>query len=286
VDKVIHCDCGFDARSEDEERLVAEVQHHAREAHGMTLSHDEALLLVFRAQLDLTATEPQQVAMSDVQLGEEEEDEKQDQCFARRVEVEASVRPRARSARCGGRRADSHAGIRQGRLGWAGNCRSRDGGPRIKPGGMGLQDDLAQVRAVTARFHDVDAALDAGYELGWVNGSGQRIITGCVFHPTAGAMGYHYFNAELMADLTTDALQPEALVYAPGEDGSLKLAAVEWVVRGPNSNPPGTPDPPSVLGMQMHILNPAVGFWLMHAWVWKPNPAGMFADWNPDVSCP
>lgn len=158
-------------------------------------------------------------------------------------------------------------------------------GHAMGPEEMGLQDDLAQVRAVTARFHDVDAALDAGYELGWVNGSGQRIITGCVFHPTAGAMGYHYFNADLMADLTTDALQPEALVYAP-ENGTLRLAAVEWVVRGPNSNPPGTPDPPSVLGMQMHILNPAVGFWLMHAWVWKPNPAGMFVDWNPDVSCP
>jgi hypothetical protein len=158
-------------------------------------------------------------------------------------------------------------------------------GHAMSPEEMGLLDDLAQVRAVTARFHDVDAALDAGYELGWVNGSGQRIITGCIFHPTAGAMGYHYFNAELMADLTTDALQPEALVYAP-ENGTLRLAAVEWVVRGPNSNPPGTPDPPSVLGMQMNILNPAVGFWLMHAWVWKPNPAGMFEDWNPDVSCP
>jgi hypothetical protein len=149
----------------------------------------------------------------------------------------------------------------------------------------GLQPELAQVRRVTARFHDLDAALDAGYELGWVNGSGQRIITGCIFHPTAGAMGYHYFNPELMADLTTDALQPEALVYAP-ENGTLSLAAVEWVVRGPNSNPPGTSEQPSVLGMGMHILNPAVGFWLMHAWVWKPNPAGMFADWNPEVSCP
>jgi len=24
----------------------------------------------------------------------------------------------------------------------------------------------------------------------------------------------------------------------------------------------------------------------MHAWVWKPNPAGIMADWNPRVSCP
>jgi hypothetical protein len=45
VDKVIHCDCGFDARAEDEDGLVAEVQRHASEAHGMALSDDEALLL-------------------------------------------------------------------------------------------------------------------------------------------------------------------------------------------------------------------------------------------------
>lgn len=149
----------------------------------------------------------------------------------------------------------------------------------------GLQHELAQVRRVTARFHNLDAALDAGYELGWVNGSGTRIITGCVAHPTAGAMGYHYFNAELMADLTTDVLNPEVLVYAPGPDGQRKLVAVEWVVRGANSNPPGVTEPPIVLGMPMHILVPAVGFYIMHAWVWKPNPAGMFEDWNPEVSC-
>src|SRR5262245_37889778 len=151
---------------------------------------------------------------------------------------------------------------------------------------VGLQDELAQVRRVTARFHDLDAARAAGYELGWVNGSGVRILTGCISSPTAGAMGYHYFNPELMSDLTTDLLHPEALVYAPAEDGALELAAVEWVVRGQNSNPPGVSSPPSVLGMPMHILVPAVGFYLMHAWVWNHNPAGIMADWNPDVSCP
>jgi hypothetical protein len=156
--------------------------------------------------------------------------------------------------------------------------------------GAGLKDELAQVRRATARFHDLDKALEAGYELGWVNGSGIRIITGCVFHPTAGAMGYHYFHPGLMADLTTDALKPKALVYAPGPNGQRKLVAVEWVVRGPDSNPPGVIPPPipTVLGMEMHILVPPPGpaFYLMHAWVWKPNPAGMFADWNPEVPCP
>jgi hypothetical protein len=150
----------------------------------------------------------------------------------------------------------------------------------------GLEDELAQVRRVTARFHRVEEAIAAGYELGWVNGSGTRIITGCVAHPTAGAMGYHYFNEELMDDLAVDPLEPEVLVYASAPDGGLKLVAVEWVARGPNTNPPGVTEPPSVLGMQMHILVPAVGFYIKHAWIWKNNPAGMLADWNPEVSCP
>jgi hypothetical protein len=52
VDKVLHCDCGFEARAAHEDGLVAQVKRHAWEAHGMALSHDEALLLVFRAELD------------------------------------------------------------------------------------------------------------------------------------------------------------------------------------------------------------------------------------------
>jgi hypothetical protein len=155
----------------------------------------------------------------------------------------------------------------------------------------GLEDELAQVRAATARFHRVEEAIAAGYELGWVNGAGVRIIAGCVAHPTAGAMGYHYINEELMDDLAVDPLEPEALVYAPAPDGGLKLVAVEWIVRGPQSNPPGVPEdapPPTVLGMDMHILVPPPGpaFYLTHAWIWMHNPAGMFADWNPEVSCP
>jgi hypothetical protein len=154
-----------------------------------------------------------------------------------------------------------------------------------------LQNELAQIRRATARLRRVESAIAAGYELGWVNGSGVRIITGCVSHPSAGAMGYHYFKPELMDDLAVDPLEPEALVYEAKRNGRLKLVAVEWVVRGPQSNPPGWPagaPPPTVLGMDMHILVPPPGpaFYLMHAWIWKHNPSGMFADWNPKVTCP
>jgi hypothetical protein len=81
VDKVIHCDCGFDARAEHEDGLVAEVQRHAWEAHGMALSDDEALLLAFRAELDVPAPckpiseafpDPSGEVMSDPKEEEEE----------------------------------------------------------------------------------------------------------------------------------------------------------------------------------------------------------------------
>jgi len=148
------------------------------------------------------------------------------------------------------------------------------------------QDQLAVVREVTARFHDVETARAAGYELGYVNGSGSRIITGCVAHPTAGVMGYHYFNKRLIDDLQVDPRQPEGLVYTSGPEGQLRLVAVEYVVPGANSNPPGVSTPPTVLGREMHILVPAVGFYIQHFWVWSHNPAGMFVDWNPELSCP
>ena len=149
----------------------------------------------------------------------------------------------------------------------------------------GGASDIAVVRQVTARFHDVDAAKSAGYELGYVNGAGNRIITGCIAHPTAGVMGYHYFNKALIDDLVVDEQQPEGLVYTSGPDGQLKLVAVEYVVPGAGSNPPGVSEPPTIFGRPMHILVPAVGFYIQHVWVWSHNRAGMFVDWNPELTC-
>ena len=51
TDTVLQCHCGFEARAADQDGLVAEVRRHAREAHGMALSKDEALLLAARAEL-------------------------------------------------------------------------------------------------------------------------------------------------------------------------------------------------------------------------------------------
>ena len=58
MDKTLTCDCGFEARARNDDRLVAEVQRHAWSAHGMALSNQEALLLVFRGELSRLPTTP------------------------------------------------------------------------------------------------------------------------------------------------------------------------------------------------------------------------------------
>ena len=63
MDKVIRCHCGFEARAEHEGGLVAEVQRHALEAHDMALSLDEALVLVFQAELAAAPTTSRTIAV-------------------------------------------------------------------------------------------------------------------------------------------------------------------------------------------------------------------------------
>jgi hypothetical protein len=58
MDKTLTCDCGFQARADDDDRLAAEVQRHALRTHGMALSDQEALLLVFRGELSRLPTTP------------------------------------------------------------------------------------------------------------------------------------------------------------------------------------------------------------------------------------
>ncbi len=106
----------------------------------------------------------------------------------------------------------------------------------------------------------------------------------CFDNPGVGAMGYHFINLELL-DLEVAASQPEALVYAPGPQGQLQLGGVEYIVPAGPWDAAGNPGPPSLFGHPFH-LNEALGVYVLHAWVWRHNPAGMFADWNPLVTCP
>jgi hypothetical protein len=56
VDRALQCECGFEARADDEGGLVEAVRRHAWEAHQMALSREEALLLAFRAELNAPST--------------------------------------------------------------------------------------------------------------------------------------------------------------------------------------------------------------------------------------
>lgn len=150
--------------------------------------------------------------------------------------------------------------------------------------GGGEHRDLARLRAATARFHRISVVEDAGYQLGYIE---PFLLAHCIVHPTDGAMGFHWFNHDKIHDTEIDPLRPEAMVYAPRRNGSLRLAAVEWVVpKGLWEAEHGVgAAPPTVLGHEMHILNPDLGWYVAHAWVWMHNPSGVFADWNPRVNC-
>lgn len=79
-------------------------------------------------------------------------------------------------------------------------------------------------------------------------------------------------------------------MYEPQADGSKRLVAVEYVVLQSAWRAAGHSQPPSLFGQQFTTV-PAGNryglpeFYALHVWAWKTNPAGMFATWNPDVTC-
>jgi hypothetical protein len=158
--------------------------------------------------------------------------------------------------------------------------------------------ELAAVRQATASFHDVSVAYAAGYT---------TENEPCVSSP-AGAMGIHAPNFALLGDPALDAARPELLLYAPTPDGGLKLVGVEYfravLLRNIATGEIGprfesqkwdpakyellTPQP-ELLGEGFELSPPpAPGVpwhWSLHVWIWAHNPSGMFAEWNPSISC-
>ena len=155
------------------------------------------------------------------------------------------------------------------------------GGP-VSDQSPAVASELAVVRAATAKYHHVSAAVADGYQLGYRDG----VVTGCISKPGAGAMGYHYFNWDKMDDPSIAATDPEVLVYHKADDGTLVLGAVEWVVPLARWEAAGNTQKPVVFGQTLHIINPVLNWYVEHAWIWTRNSKGMFEDWNPDVTCP
>jgi hypothetical protein len=145
----------------------------------------------------------------------------------------------------------------------------------------GHSDDLRRARAATRRFRDIKVARAAGYA-----------ATGeCVQDPKYGGMGIHYANADLVADGKLDITKPEILVYQPMPSGKLRLGAVEYFQADADQDLATDPDRPYLFGLPFDgpMLGHEPGMPIhydLHVWLYRHNPAGLLASWNPRVHCP
>lgn len=171
---------------------------------------------------------------------------------------------------------------------------------------VAAEPSLDAVRRATARFRDVRVALAEGY----VRDPGNLCDTAEMMgRPSAlGAMGIHFFRPDLLGitgppspkvsgtGTHTDFNQPSILIYEPQKDGSLALVAVENLVFKAAWEQAGHTAPPSYQGVpydhmfddpataldEAHMFEPHYD---RHVWLYRDNPNGIFAQFNPKVSC-
>ena len=132
---------------------------------------------------------------------------------------------------------------------------------------------LGRLRQLIGPLHNVAAGEAAQYI---------KPIPGCFINADLGGMGFH-FAKESAIDGHLNELEPEILVYEPEKDGRLQLVAVEFVV--PFEIAPENGPAPTLFNGRAFTPFHDNGVWGLHAWIFKNNPSGMFADWNPTVNC-
>ncbi|WP_162941396.1 hypothetical protein [Desertimonas flava] len=137
-------------------------------------------------------------------------------------------------------------------------------------------EEQAAAMAATARYQDVAIAEAEGW-------ASSIDTLGCFQDDARGGMGVHYVNDSLMDDVV-DIAKPEALVYELDATGAVAgLVAHEYIVPVEAWT---SAEPPQLFGMDFH-QHPVLPLWVLHTWMWKENPTGMFSDWNPAVRpCP
>lgn len=132
-----------------------------------------------------------------------------------------------------------------------------------------------------SKYQSVHAAMNDGYVL----------LTGCVASEMGGAMGVHYARLDLFGDGKVDPTTPEMLVYEPTRWGTMHLVAVDYLVfKAAWEAENGEGVAPIVQGQHFQLAGEpnryaAPAFYLLHVWAFKHNRNGMFAMYNPDVSC-
>ena len=168
------------------------------------------------------------------------------------------------------------------------------------------EPDLAAIRAATERFRDVNVALAEGYVPEPTNSCETSAHMG---QPAElGAMGIHFLRADLLgitappnprvtgSGTHTDFNRPAILIYEPQADGSMELVAVEnlvfeaaWRAAGNDAAPTlhgrswdRMADDPATQTDEAHGFEPHFD---QHLWIYRDNPNGVYAQYNPNVSC-
>ena len=164
--------------------------------------------------------------------------------------------------------------------------------PRTQP-----DQALQQLKRQLEPYRSITFAQSQGYA--------QR--SACEAHPTLGTMGFHYVRGDLLG-LTAPvngkvngtgtyigAQPPGILLYIPDGQGGLRLVGIELLVfaaawDAANSHPPMyrgrkfnyMADNPNTAQDEAHGFMPHYD---LHIWLFENNPSGLYAQWNPAISC-
>jgi hypothetical protein len=155
-------------------------------------------------------------------------------------------------------------------------------------------EQLAAARKATAKYHDVRAAEADGYR---------------PIGPNVPGMGVHYVREGESKPFSID--EPPILLYEKDPTtASLRLVGVSYLVVAPSGadgQPASSPFPKALASWHKHnnvcVLPDnrasvelteaqctgrggrftAETSWMVHAWIWKDSPAGVFSPTNPAV---
>jgi hypothetical protein len=136
---------------------------------------------------------------------------------------------------------------------------------------------LAGLRQATAHLQQFERAAGAGFD---------TPLLDCMELPGTGGQGQHYGNMNRIPNAVIEEFAPELVMYEPQKNGRMRLVGIEFII--PFAFLPYTQEsaanPPSLHGIDF-MPNQGLELWALHVWLWKHNPSGMFASWNPDVTC-
>ena len=160
-------------------------------------------------------------------------------------------------------------------------------------------DAIEEARAALERYRDVTVAMADGYVRDPLNTCETPAHRG---QPAElGDMGIHYLHPTLLgvgpdqtrfdaSGVHTDFRRPGVLIYEPHPGDELVLTGVANIVSASAWESAGNQGPPSFGGADFTFMpdDPAqlvAAHYDMHLWLFRENPNGITAAYNPAVSC-